>query len=136
MSNDHDLVVYTPVPPEKDKFKRYDKLMIQRGVVVAFHPLDDLRIRTVVDCKLMVSGGWGSVVYCNLWVIQPNGHHIACSGKAAGYGYDKQTHAVAAALSNAGFSSTRELSLPHNSVGELLMMAAKHFYPGHILEVV
>lgn len=59
-------------------------------------------VKELVDCRLyMGRSANASRVYCTIW-INAEPHYGGASGSAGGYGYHKQSAAVADAISGAG----------------------------------
>jgi hypothetical protein len=74
-------------------------------------------LSAVIDCRFY---GSGSRVYCCVWLNfpaskrYPDGLHVSGGGYAGGYGYDKKSAALAAALDQAGV----KLPWPLSGTGE------------------
>ena len=97
-----------------------DKETIERTCLVVFSQAERSRIqkrdaengwrsrgdegfRTVVDARFyMGRSGSASTVYCSIWVHTKDGKGYSGHGKAGGYGYHKQSAALADAIRSAG----------------------------------
>lgn len=70
-------------------------------------------LSAVIDCRFY---GSGQRVYCCVWLnfpgskAFPDGIHVSGGGHAGGYGYDKKSAALAAALEQAGVKLPWSLS--------------------------
>ena len=66
----------------------------------------------LIDCRLyMGRSNQASVVYCIIWVHCPDkGLYFSGSGQAGGYGYDRQSGAVADAIDNTGITLSKSIN--------------------------
>jgi hypothetical protein len=79
-----------------------EKETVSRSIVVA---KVDGQLRPVVEARYyMGRSRSASTVYCTLWVMGKN--HYSGTGNAGGYGYHKESAALAAAISSAGIVLT------------------------------
>lgn len=78
----------------------------QKMELVSYYTLIDKKTeKTVIDCRLyMGKSASASVVHCSLWIrsTERNGFESSGRGTASGYGYHKESAAVASAISSAG----------------------------------
>lgn len=86
------------------------------------HKGADGRADTFIDARLyMARSQSASVVYCLLWINPHHGKKWARGyGKAGGYGYDKKSAAMGAAIESAGIVLSERI----DGVGEDAMRAA------------
>ena len=64
--------------------------------------IDKKTERTIIDCRVyMGRSNNSSLVHCSVW-IHGNNYYIAGKGVAGGYGYHKESAAIASALSSSG----------------------------------
>jgi len=82
--------------------KRPDnKELVSAYSLVVRLPSGDMREVITVRCYMGRSAS-ASVVYAVLWVRCANGHWTSGSGHAGGYGYHRESAAIADAISSAG----------------------------------
>lgn len=82
--------------------KRPDnKELVSAYSLVVRLPSGDMREVITVSCYMGRSAS-ASVVYAVLWVRCANGHWTSGSGSAGGYGYHKESVAIADAIKSAG----------------------------------
>lgn len=68
-------------------------------------------VDTIVDCRLyMERSSNASTVYCALWVHGRPNRYGTGTGTAGGWGYDKQSAAVASAIKSAGITLENSIS--------------------------
>lgn len=86
---------------DSDNGYQYDKPVIAKYLII-----DKTTEKTIVDCRLYMSASRSaSTVYASLWVsgiknkpiTRTSGH-----GSAGGWGYDKESSAIGAAIEDAG----------------------------------
>ena len=69
---------------------------------------DTLKEIITVRCYMGRSAS-ASVVYASLWITAPD-YHGSGKGKAGGYGYHKESAAIAAAIESAGITLDTDIS--------------------------
>jgi hypothetical protein len=77
----------------------------KRELIGYYKLIDKKTEKTIIDCRLyMGKSASASAVYCSLWIRSPsfNGFESSGRGTASGYGYHKQSAAVASAIESAG----------------------------------
>lgn len=78
-----------------------NKELVSAYSLVVRLPSGELREVVTVKCYMGHSAS-ASVVYAVLWVRCADGHWTSGSGSAGGYGYHKESAAIASAISSAG----------------------------------
>jgi hypothetical protein len=78
-----------------------NKELVSAYSLVVRMPSGELREVVTVKCYMSRSAS-ASVVHAVLWVKCVDGHWTSGSGSAGGYGYHKESAAIASAISSAG----------------------------------
>jgi hypothetical protein len=112
-SMDNSIVTWEPREGGRSIGRIREKELIHAYQVVDFGDTDKRGARVavaLVDCQLYMGRSSGaSTVYCVLW-IHHAGVYATGTGMAGGYGYDKQSAAVASAINSAGITLARSIS--------------------------
>lgn len=88
-------------PRESDKIGKLRDKPLERQITI----LDRDTGCEIVTCRIY----WpGSVAYCALW-IRGDAVHASGTGKAGGYGYWKESAAIADAIYSAGFTLSQNV---------------------------
>ena len=81
----------------------------QKELVKSYNVITDtLREIIMVRCYIGRSAS-ASTVYASIWINSP-GYHSSGKGKASGYGYHKESAAIAEAIESAGISLDKDIS--------------------------
>lgn len=109
----------------------------QKMELVSYYKLIDKKTeKTVIDCRLyMGKSASASAVHCSLWISSPefNGFESSGRGTASGYGYHKESAAVASAISSAGielFGSPYGYPVNGDTPAQTKKMMTKHAHIG------
>ena len=89
------------VKKESNARRPDNKELVSAYSLVVRLPSGDMREVITVRCYMGRSAS-ASVVYAVLWVRCANGHWTSGSGHAGGYGYHRESAAIADAISSAG----------------------------------
>ncbi len=89
------------VKKESNARRPDNKELVSVYSLVVRLPSGDMREVITVSCYMGRSAS-ASVVYAVLWVRCADGHWTSGSGSAGGYGYHKESAAIASAISSAG----------------------------------
>lgn len=122
MLDENNLTVTSDVTEWKNKdiaSATRNKELIHGYKVIAFN---NGEFEEIIDCRLLMGRSQSSAtIYCNLWIHARKPElWLHTSGSAGGYGYHKQSAALADALRSASIDLSRSI----NGVGETAMRAA------------
>ena len=108
----------------------YKKELIRTYNVVT----DALKEIITVRCYMGRSSS-ASVVYASIWINSP-GYHSSGKGKASGYGYHKESAAIAAAIESAGITLDQSIDgVGDAAIEEALKAIASALGFSHVLIV-
>ena len=107
----------------------------QKELVKSYNVITDTLREIIIARCYMGRSASASTVYASIW-IQPSGIYTSGKGKAGGYGYHKESAAIADAIESAGITLDANISgVGGGAIEEALKAIASALGFSHVLIV-